>query len=162
LLLLLFGCTGTWVIEPYRVPCQEGYLTTCLLTASGDQPAETQNGAIEGFTFALGERVTATVRTTSVVRPPRDGSTIHHKLVSERSRESAVVESFDVVVDSTRIMVDVARSTGLMVDQPWTCEASVCAEIAGAIEGAGPFEVTFMLVEGAVGVELEAVAVGPA
>lgn len=162
LLLLLLGCTGTWVIEPYRLPCYGVGLETCLVTARGDEPAGLQHEGIGGFTFALGERVTAKVRTTSVVRPPTDGSTVDHKLVSELSRESAVGESFDVVVDGTMVMVDVRGASGLMVDQPWTCEASVCAEIAEAIEGAEPFSLTLMIVDGPLGAALEAVAVGPA
>lgn len=164
LLMLLLACspTGTWVIEPYMPPCEGAFAMTCMLVSVDDQPTELVYEGIEGFTFALGDRVTATVRSEDIPNPPLDAASVRHTLVNEISRESAVGETFDVSFNpgSGLITVDESTSSGMMVAQPWSCEASLCAEIAAAIAGAAPFEVTFVFVDGADGVEIEAQAVG--
>ena len=164
LLMLLLACspTETWVIEPYMSPCEGAFAMSCMLASVDDGPVEFVYEGIDGFTFALGDRVTATVRSEDVLNPPLDGAGVRHTLVEEISRESAVGETFDVAFNpgSGMITVDESAGSGTMVGQPWTCEASLCGEIAAAIGGTSAFEVTFLFVDGADGVAIEAQAVG--
>lgn len=164
LLMLLLACspTETWVIEPYMPPCEGAFAMSCMLASVDDGPVEFVYEGIDGFTFSLGDRVTATVRSEDVPNPPLDGAGVRHTLVDEISRESAVGETFDVAFNpgSGLITVDESMGSGTMAGQPWTCEVSLCAEIAAAIAGAAAFEVMFVFVDGAEGVEIAAQAVG--
>ena len=126
-----------------------------MIVDKGEGP-QNHYDAIEGFTFAWGTEVEATVRERKVANPPADGSSIRVSLVSiveevalELGTEFTwTYDSFEVRPGYGEPWIDVANGT-LLDGTPFTCvSADACAAVQTSYDEGSEIEVTFAFGEG--------------